>query len=80
MIMSSRLRVVLADLTSGRGAFRQQGHGGGAYGSRLSPFSRVTSIIAHLNKQFHDVPSVHMARRPSWCELATMSNGRGASS
>ena len=31
------------------------------YGSRLEPFSRVTEIITYLKKQFHDVPSVHMA-------------------
>src|SRR4029077_6419160 len=34
---------------------------GGGYGSRLDPFSRVTGVIAYLKKQFHDVPSVHMA-------------------
>jgi radical SAM superfamily enzyme YgiQ (UPF0313 family) len=33
----------------------------GGYGSRLDPFSRVTSVISYLKKQFHDVPSVHMA-------------------
>jgi radical SAM superfamily enzyme YgiQ (UPF0313 family) len=33
----------------------------GGYGSRLDPFSRVTAVIAHLKKQYHDVPSVHMA-------------------
>ena len=58
--MSSRLRIVLADLTSDRGFVSKDTVVGG-YGSRLSPFSRVTSVIAHLKKQFHDVPSVHMA-------------------
>jgi radical SAM superfamily enzyme YgiQ (UPF0313 family) len=33
----------------------------GGYGSRLDPFTRVTSVISYLKKQFHDVPSVHMA-------------------
>jgi radical SAM superfamily enzyme YgiQ (UPF0313 family) len=33
----------------------------GGYGSRLDPFTRVTSVIAYCKKQFHDVPSVHMA-------------------
>jgi radical SAM superfamily enzyme YgiQ (UPF0313 family) len=33
----------------------------GGYGSRLDPFSRVTAVMAYLKKQFHDVPSVHMA-------------------
>jgi radical SAM superfamily enzyme YgiQ (UPF0313 family) len=33
----------------------------GGYGSRLVPFSRVTTIIAYLKRWYHDVPSVHMA-------------------
>jgi radical SAM superfamily enzyme YgiQ (UPF0313 family) len=33
----------------------------GGYGSRLDPFSRVTAVITYLKRQFHDVPSVHMA-------------------
>jgi radical SAM superfamily enzyme YgiQ (UPF0313 family) len=54
------MRVVLADLKSDRGFVSKDTVVGG-YGSRLVPFSRVTSIIAYLKKQFHDVPSVHMA-------------------
>jgi len=27
----------------------------------LTRFTRVTRVIAHLKKQFHDVPSIHMA-------------------
>jgi radical SAM superfamily enzyme YgiQ (UPF0313 family) len=54
------MRVVLADLKSSRGFVSKDTVVGG-YGSRLEPFSRVTSIISYLKKQFHDVPSVHMA-------------------
>jgi anaerobic magnesium-protoporphyrin IX monomethyl ester cyclase len=54
------MRVVLADLKSTRGFVSKDTVVGG-YGSRLDPFSRVTTIMAYLKKQFHDVPSVHMA-------------------
>jgi anaerobic magnesium-protoporphyrin IX monomethyl ester cyclase len=54
------MRVVLADLKSNRGFVSKDTVVGG-YGSRLDPFSRVTSVIAYLKDQFHDVPSVHMA-------------------
>jgi hypothetical protein len=54
------MRVVLADLKSNRGFVSKDTVVGG-YGSRLDPFSRVTSIASYLKKQFHDVPSVHMA-------------------
>src|SRR5262245_10330539 len=54
------MRVVLADLKSDRGFVSKDTVVGG-YGSRLNPFSRVTSVIAYLKQQFHDVPSVHLA-------------------
>jgi radical SAM superfamily enzyme YgiQ (UPF0313 family) len=54
------MRVILADLKSDRGFVSKDTVVGG-YGSRLTPFSRVTSVIAYLKRQFHDVPSVHMA-------------------
>src|SRR5882672_512803 len=54
------MRVVLADLKSSRGFVSKDTVVGG-YGSRLGPFSRVTALMAYLKKQFHDVPSVHMA-------------------
>ncbi len=54
------MRVVLADLESDRGFVSKDTVVGG-YGSRLEPFTRVTSVITYLKKQFHDVPSVHMA-------------------
>jgi len=54
------MRVVLADLKSSRGFVSKDTVVGG-YGSRMEPFSRVTSIISYLKGQFHDVPSVHMA-------------------
>src|SRR3954463_917897 len=54
------MRVVLADLKSNRGFVNKDTVVGG-YGSRLEPFSRVTTIATYLKRQFHDVPSVHMA-------------------
>src|SRR6266853_10127 len=54
------MRVVLADLKSNRGFVSKDTVVGG-YGSRLDPFSRVTAAAAYIKKQFHDVPSVHMA-------------------
>src|SRR5215471_10471868 len=53
------MRVVLADLKSPRGFVSKDTVVGG-YGSRLDPFSRVTSVISYVKKQFHDVPSIHM--------------------
>src|SRR5204863_9395261 len=54
------MRVVLADLKSDRGFVSKDTVVGG-YGSRLDPFSKVTGWITYVKKQFHDVPSVHMA-------------------
>jgi len=54
------MRVVLADVKSDRGFVSKDTVVGG-YGSRLEPFTRVTAVISYLKKQFHDVPSVHMA-------------------
>ncbi len=54
------MRVVLADLKSDRGFVSKDTVVGG-YGSRLDPFSRVTTVMAYLKKRYHDVPSVHMA-------------------
>src|SRR5882757_4201288 len=54
------MRVVLADLKSDRGCVSKDTVVGG-YGSRLNPFTRVTTVMAYLKKKFHDVPSVHMA-------------------
>src|SRR5215475_9512628 len=54
------MRVILADLKSDRGFVSKDTVVGG-YGSRLDPFSKVTTWIAYCKKQFHDVPSVHMA-------------------
>src|SRR3954463_2067751 len=54
------MRVVLADLKSDRGFVSKDTVVGG-YGSRLNPFSCVTTVMAYLKKKFHDVPSVHMA-------------------
>src|SRR5258708_31716558 len=54
------MRVVLADLKSNRGFVSKDTVVGG-YGSRLDPFTRVTTVMAYLKNKFHDVPSVHMA-------------------
>src|SRR3954465_12019183 len=54
------MRVVLAGLKSDRGFVSKDTVVGG-YGSRLDPFTRVTTVMAYLKKKFHDVPSVHMA-------------------
>src|SRR5262245_48921253 len=54
------MRVILADVKSNRGFVSKDTVVGG-YGSRLEPFSRVTTVVARLKSQFHDVPSVHMA-------------------
>jgi hypothetical protein len=54
------MRAVLADLQSQRGFVSKDTVVGG-YGSRLDPFSRVTTVISFFKKQFHDVPSIHMA-------------------
>ena len=54
------MKVVLADLLSDRGFVSKDTVVGG-YGSRLDPFSRVTAALAYVKRQFHDVPSIHMA-------------------
>ena len=54
------MRIVLADL-AGRSGFVSKDTVAGGYGSRLRPFSKVTRIYCGLKRQFHDVPSVHMA-------------------
>src|SRR5215471_14820222 len=54
------MRVVLADLKSNRGFVSKDTVVGG-YGSRLDPLSSVTRAAVYVKKQFHDVPSVHMA-------------------
>jgi anaerobic magnesium-protoporphyrin IX monomethyl ester cyclase len=52
--------VVLADIKGGDGFISKDTVAGG-YGSRLRPFSRVTSVIATLKRRFHEMPSVHLA-------------------
>src|SRR5262245_63816599 len=54
------MKVVLPDLHPDRGFVSKDTVVGG-YGSRLEPFSRVTGVMAYLKRQYHDVPSVHMA-------------------
>jgi anaerobic magnesium-protoporphyrin IX monomethyl ester cyclase len=54
------MRVWLVDIRSRRGFVSKDTVVGG-YGSRLDPFSRVTRVIAYLKRQFHDIPSIHLA-------------------
>jgi hypothetical protein len=54
------MQIVLADLKGGDGFVSKDTVAGG-YGSRLRPFSRVTSVIARMKRGFHDLPSVHLA-------------------
>ena len=54
------MRVVLADLT-GLGGFVSKDTVVGGYGSRLAPFSRVTSVLCFLKRRFQDLPSIQMA-------------------
>jgi anaerobic magnesium-protoporphyrin IX monomethyl ester cyclase len=54
------MRIALADLKAADGFVSKDTVAGG-YGSRLTPFSRVTRVICHFKRRFHDLPSVHMA-------------------
>jgi anaerobic magnesium-protoporphyrin IX monomethyl ester cyclase len=54
------MRVVLADLHGLEGFVSKDTIVGG-YGSRLTPFSRVTAVIAKLKRRFHDVLSIQIA-------------------
>ena len=54
------MRVVLADLR-GIDGFVSKDTVVGGYGSRLVPFSRVTSLVAQVKRRLHDVLSIQMA-------------------
>jgi len=54
------MRIVLADLKADDGFVSKDTVAGG-YGSRLRPFSRVTSVICQLKRRFHDLHSIHLA-------------------
>lgn len=54
------MRIVLADLR-GCDGFVSKDTVVGGYGSRLTPFSRMTAVLYHVKRRFHDVPSVQMA-------------------
>lgn len=54
------MRIVLADL-AGRSGFVSKDTVAGGYGSRLRPFSRVTSVYCGLKRWFHEAPSVQIA-------------------
>jgi anaerobic magnesium-protoporphyrin IX monomethyl ester cyclase len=54
------MRVVLADLT-GLDGFVSKDTVVGGYGSRLAPFSKVTSILTFFKRRFQDLPSIQMA-------------------
>jgi radical SAM superfamily enzyme YgiQ (UPF0313 family) len=53
------MRMILADLR-GRGGIVTKDTVVGGYGSRLTPFSKVTRIVGRFKHRFHDVPSVTM--------------------
>jgi radical SAM superfamily enzyme YgiQ (UPF0313 family) len=54
------MRIVLADLKAVDGFVSKDTVAGG-YGSRLRPFSRVTTVICKLKRRFHDLNSIHLA-------------------
>ena len=54
------MRVVLADLKGTTGLVSKDTVAGG-YGSRLRPFSRVSSILGQVKRRLHAPPSVQMA-------------------
>jgi radical SAM superfamily enzyme YgiQ (UPF0313 family) len=54
------MRVVLADL-KGTTGFVSKDTVAGGYGSRLRPFSRVSSILGQIKRRLHAPPSVQMA-------------------
>jgi anaerobic magnesium-protoporphyrin IX monomethyl ester cyclase len=54
------MRIVLADLKADEGFVSKDTVAGG-YGSRLRPFTRVTSVIVQVKRRFHDLHSIHLA-------------------
>jgi radical SAM superfamily enzyme YgiQ (UPF0313 family) len=70
--------LVLADLHGHDGVVTKDTVAGG-YGSRLRPFTRVTSVYVWLKKRFYDVPSVQMAYLAAigarWGHNVTFTNG-----
>jgi anaerobic magnesium-protoporphyrin IX monomethyl ester cyclase len=54
------MRIVLADLKADEGFVSKDTVAGG-YGSRLRPFSKVTSVICKLKRRFHDLNSIQLA-------------------
>ena len=60
------MRIVLADLKASEGFVSKDTVAGG-YGSRLTPFSKVTRVYCYMKKQFHDLPSVQMAYLAAIC-------------
>src|SRR5262245_34579653 len=54
------MRIVLADLKADDGFVSKDTVAGG-YGSRLRPFSKVTSVICQMKRRLHDLQSIHLA-------------------
>jgi len=54
------MRVVLTDI-EGKEGFTSKDTVAGGYGSRLRPFSKVTTVMARLKRAFVTLPSVHLA-------------------
>jgi radical SAM superfamily enzyme YgiQ (UPF0313 family) len=53
------MRIVLADL-KGDDGFVSKDTVAGGYGSRLRPFSKMTTVIVGVKRRFHNLPSVHL--------------------
>src|SRR5262245_44103526 len=54
------MRIVLADLKADEGFVSKDTVAGG-YGSRLRPFSKVTSAVCQVKRRFHNLHSIHLA-------------------
>jgi radical SAM superfamily enzyme YgiQ (UPF0313 family) len=54
------MRIVLADVKADEGFVSKDTVAGG-YGSRLRPFSKVTSLVCTFKRRLHDLQSVHLA-------------------
>jgi anaerobic magnesium-protoporphyrin IX monomethyl ester cyclase len=60
------MRIVLADLESADGFVSKDTVAGG-YGTRLRPFSRVTSIVSAMKRRLHALPSVQLGYIAAIC-------------
>ncbi len=63
------MRFVLADLKGSRGLVSKDTVAGG-YGSRLVPFSKVSSVVHYFKRRYINLPSVQMAYVAAICAKA----------